>query len=399
MTNVPLDLKAIGIRNEHLVLCMLSRYGRMSQTQLRRRTKLSVSTLSYIISRLRSKQLINESKGSSSSRGPKPMIISINPRGAFILGVDISPNSLRIGLFDFEVELVESKLIRLDNNEPEHVCSQIASCAFGLLSGNSIDPQSVLGIGVGLSGTIKSDGSVELSSPMGWKSVPVKEMLQSRFCFPVSMFTTRTRLLAETESSGAGDKNVMYVNVGSGVGSHIISDGRLLRGATDNAGEIGHIVIDPDGPECGCGNFGCLETFISGPAIARRIRHDIENGVNTSLSERCDDNMLPESIIAELALAVKSRDRYSIRLQSDIAEQLASAVAVAINFYDPQKIILGGYVALQCFDAMKEAIFSAIKTEVYDSTARQITIVPAKAGEDALVIGCARAVLEEKMAF
>jgi N-acetylglucosamine repressor len=399
MTNVPLDLKTVGIRNEHLVLCMLIRYGQMSQTQLRRHTKLSVSTLSYIISRLRAKKLINESKGASSSRGPKPMIISINPRGAFIAGVDISPNSLRIGLFDFEVKLIESKLIRLENNQPQYVCGQIETHALELLKTNHADPQRVLGIGIGLSGTIKPDGSVELSSPMGWKNVPLKQMLQSRFDFPVSLFTTRTRLLAETDSAGIKDKNVMYVNVGSGVGSHIISDGRLLRGATDNAGEIGHIIIDPDGPECGCGNFGCLETFVSGLAIARRIRQDIKNGVNTYLAETCTDKMLPENIIAQLGMAIKHNDTYALELQNEIAEKLARTVAAAINFYDPQKIILGGYVALQCFQAIKDALIAAMQTDVYDSKARNIDIVPAKAGKDALIIGCARAVLVEKMAF
>ena len=274
----PIDSKNAGIRNELLVLNILRTHGRMSQSQLCRQADLSSSTASYIIGRLREKNLIIEEQGHSTSRGAKPVLISINPAQRFVLSIEINPTDIFAGLFNFNCELVEKypHIDRPTNRMSERLCGLIEITARGLLSKHTIVENMVAGIGLTVSGSISKDGAVELSSPMGWKAVPLRAMLQERFDCPVSVHATRVRLLAEKIIDPTLiAQNVLYINVASGVGGHIISDGHLIHGADNRSGEIGHIILDANGPRCGCGHKGCLEAYISGPALAAKICRDL----------------------------------------------------------------------------------------------------------------------------
>ena len=395
MRKTAVDLKSVGVQNEELVIQLLRRHGKLSQSEIRKLANLSSSTSSYIIGRLRKKGLILETNGPSSRRGAKPILIEINPSGCFAVGVEINPSSILIGLFDFDGKLVEStKAVLGVDHSPENVCHCLEINLRGLLSKNNIGDERLGGIGVALSGSVSKDGTVELSSPMGWKSVPLKKILEERLNKSVKIFTTRVRLLAEiTIEPQTSYRNVLYLNVGNGVGSHAIIDGHLLHGSTSKSGEIGHIIVDPEGPRCGCGQKGCLEIFISGPAIASRINSAIRNGQGTILTDVVSADDIPEAIIEKWGAAIAEKDFYSVQLRSLVAEHFSRAAAIAINCYDPDVVILGGYVAKECFDFMAEAIYKRFETDVYDHNSRRIKIKAASAGEDALITGAAKGVL------
>jgi predicted NBD/HSP70 family sugar kinase len=233
---------------------------------------------------------------------------------------------------------------------------------------------------------------------MGWKNIPLKDMLAPGLPAPVSVFSTRVRLLAEPfTAQGNGKKNILYVNIGNGVGANIIIDGNFVHGATNRTSEIGHIVIDPEGPLCGCGNKGCLETFISGPAIAQRIKNDIASGTQTSLTKTVLQADTAESVIEKWGCALGENDPYALNLQNDIAEKLSTAVSIAINCYDPSLVILAGYVAIECCDFIIKTIREKMKTQVYNSDSRPIDILQAQAGRNALMVGAAAALFEDFM--
>jgi predicted NBD/HSP70 family sugar kinase len=352
--------------------------------------------VSYIIGRLREKNLIIEEQGKSASRGAKPVSISINPTGRFVLGIEINPTDIFAGLFDFNCKLVENirTSIAAEQNVSE-IIRLIEITARGLLSKHNITEKMVAGIGLTVSGSISKDGVIELSSPMGWKAVPLKAMLQARFDCPVSIHATRVRLLAEKIINPTlTAQNVLYINVASGVGGHIISDGRLINGADNRTGEIGHIIIDSNGPQCGCGHKGCLEAYISGPALAAKIRNDAATA-NSQLASMITESDLPTDVLTKLGEAIKNNDAYALRVQQYVADKLAPIAAIAINCYDPEVVILAGYVCMQCFDHLAEVIRHHIATDVFDNLSRQISIIPAKAGDKALIIGTASAILRE----
>lgn len=397
--NSPIDSKDAGLRNEKLVISLLKEHGRLSQTQLCRLAGFGSSTASSIVARLREKGLIIEGRGRSSKRGAKPVFISINPRGKFAVGVEINPSTIVIGLFDFKCELIESIRVSLHSGRSvEKIIHLLEINLKGLMSKHEVKEDRVTGLGITLSGSVSSEGVVELSSPMGWKKVPLKNLVSARFECPAEVYTTRVRLLAETASEPElSSTNVLYINVGNGVGSTVIIDGRLIHGATNRCGEIGHVVVEPGGPMCGCGHRGCLEALISGPALAERIRKGIAEGVETVLGGMVKDADVSEEVISKWGEALREGDSYAESIRELLAEHLSRSAAVAINCFDPEVVILGGYVSMQCFDYLAEAIKGRFSTDVYDSSDRSVEIVKAKAGEDALICGVARAVLQDSL--
>lgn len=398
----PIDSKSAGQKNENLILSMLHEHKKLSQTQLCRMAGIGSSTASTIVARLREKGLVLERRGQSSNRGPKPTFIEMNPVARYVIGIEISPSYLFIGLFDFTLEMTDKIRIPLGpDHSVEHVIDLLSVNVNGLLGRNQVSPAKVLGAGVTLSGSILPDGCVSLSSPMGWKDVHLKDRLQPCFSFPVSVYSNRVRLLSELSlNPDLTSKNILYFNVATGVGSTVYMNGRLISGATGRYGESGHIVIDPDGPVCGCGNRGCLEAFISGRALVEKISRDIQRGVGVGFSEMNDDaGPVPEEMLKGWSEAVAKGDTYALALRDYVAVHYAKAACMLINCYDPDVLVLAGYVSQHFADFFADCIRNRMETDVYDNALRNIQIVPAEAGADALVKGSAIAAIRQYLAL
>ncbi|MDD5459478.1 MAG: ROK family transcriptional regulator [Phycisphaerae bacterium] len=398
MSTNAIDSKTAGERNEKLVIELLREHKTLSQARICVKTGLGSSTISYIVGRLRDKGLIFEQTGQSSKRGAKPVLIAINAAALFVVGTEINPSYLLTGIFNFKNELIDQVRISLDTDHSvQKVVHLLEINIKGLLGKNEISDDKLIGIGITLSGSISSQGVVQLSSPLGWKNVPLKELLSEKFGCPISIYTTKVRLLAEINAEPAlQSKNIVYFNVANGVGATVVVDGRLLHGSTNRCGELGHIVIDPNGPVCGCGQQGCLEAHISGLAIAKKIKHDIENGTNSILAELTNQQDVPEDIVENLKQAIEKGDDYAVRLRDFIADKLSRSVAIAINLYDPDIIILAGYVNEIASDYFVEHIRNRFSTDVFDESFRKIEIISARAGQHALLRGVAAAVLQEQ---
>ena len=390
------DPKSAGISNEKLVLRILRQNGEISQAQVCEFTGLRSSTLSYITGRLREKNLITERTGESTKRGAKPVMLSINPQGKLIISISINPGHTVIGLFDFSCELIEKAEVYHSDNSVDNVSELVENSIRELFNKHQIIEENVLGIGVVVSGTVGPEGVVVLSSPLGWKDVALKKILTGKFQFSVQIYSTRVRFLAETGiDNSLASKSVLYLNVADGVGGTLYTDGKILDGATGRFGELGHIIVEPDGPLCGCGHRGCLEAIISGPSLAKKIKADIAAGQETILSQRVEENDTAESVISNLSNAQDKGDAYALSLRKMIAEYLSRIAAVAINCFDPQVVMLAGYVMNHSADFFAQAIEEKLEREVYDNKSRRIEITQARAGKDVLIKGVAMAVLQD----
>ncbi len=403
MKKTPIDSKSAGKRNEKLILTLLQEHKILSQTELCRLVGIGSSTASTIVSRLREKGLVIESQGASTRRGPKPVNISINPQSAYVIAVEINPSYVTIGLFDFVGAPVDKTRLPLGaDRSVDHVTRLLADNLLELVGRHAVEPGKVLGVGVALSGSVCNDGTVSLSSPLGWKNVPLRERLQSITPFHIFVYSTRVRLLAEiARNPQLASKNVLYLNVAGGVGSTFYSGGKLIFGSTGRYGEIGHTIVDPNGLECGCGHRGCLEAIISGPALAARIRRDVGDGRDSLLQQRLRSNpdLTPEEIINLWGQAIQENDAYALELREFVADHISRTVAAAINAYDPEVVLLGGYVCLRFPDYLIEKIRRAIPTSVYEDSHRRIEILSAAAGEEALISGVASAALQDGLDF
>ncbi len=395
----PIDSKRAGERNEQLVLRVLRQRSGLSQTELCKLTGLGSSTASSIVSRLREKGLILESEGTSEKRGPKPVILKINPQARTIVAAEIDPDFVTIGLFDFTIEPIEILRVALpEAHSVPQVQEVLSGHVAGLLEKHQIGPGQVLGVGIALSGTISPDGHVVLSSTMGWKNVALKELFSDPLPCPVSLFSTRVRLLAEMGNNGHSEfENVLYVNVADGVGCSITMNGVLLQGASGRCGELGHVVMDSAGPQCGCGHQGCLEAFISGPAIADRIVQDLADGQASSLRQTVNDQDNHKRVITKWAEAISGQDAYALALFDDFSAYLGRAIAMAVNLYDPQLVILAGYVNEACAEYVQPTLARAISQRVYNSDSRTIQVQRARVGKQSFITGAAMGVWQQNV--
>ncbi|HOQ06000.1 MAG TPA: ROK family transcriptional regulator [Anaerohalosphaeraceae bacterium] len=399
MEKTAINSKAAGRRNEKVVLSLLARHGPLSQSQICQMTHLGSSTVSTIVSRLREKEWIHETPFPSGKRGAKPVLIRINPQGGHLIAAEINPHTIRLGLFDFHCQLTEQIAIALGTDHSvENVLRLLEINIRGLVSKAGIRPDRILGIAVTLSGSITPAGVVELSSPLGWKTVPLQRLLQSRFDWPVEIYSTKVRLLAEIRlQPSLQSKNIIYFNIADGVGSTLLIDGKLVYGATRRSGEIGHITVMPDGPLCGCGHRGCLEALISGPAVLRKLRQELAEGCSSLLQQRLPAVRSPEQAVEELAWAANQQDPYALSVRDFIADHLCYAAAAAVNLFDPDVLILAGYVSQPFLPYFTKRLQDWFVEHVYDFASRTIEIIPARAGKEALIQGAAAALFQNAL--
>jgi N-acetylglucosamine repressor len=397
--NSPIDSKGAGERNEKLILSLLRKHGKLSQTQLCRLAGIGSSTASTIVLRLREKNLISERQGESNKRGPKPVLLELNPNSHYVIAMEINPSYLVIGIYDsLGSNINKIKLLLGADHSVERVVELVSVNLAGLISRSGIEEEKILGLGITLSGSVSPDGVIQLSSPLGWREVHLRQILQKDIKYPIRIYSTKVRILAEIAAEPSlAAKNILYLNVANGVGSTLYMNGQIMDGATGRFGEIGHTIVDPRGPLCGCGHYGCLETFISGPAIARKIRSDIKQGTRSLLRNRIsgdDDSIVPEEVIKYWSEAMRQGDPYSLGIREQLGKYLGQAAVQAINAYDPETVVLAGYVCQQCPEYLAEAIRERMRTEMYDWPLRKVEIIAARCGEDVLINGVTAAVLQ-----
>jgi len=391
----PIDSKRAGLHNEMKFISYLREYGAMEISKLRELSGMGFSTIVTILSRLRDKGLIKEEQGTSKKRGAKPTIISIASDARYLLGIEIKPNSLLLGIFNFNLELVDTLDVEINRDFPiNKIVKVIEINLLGFLSRHNILKEKIIGTGVTLSGAISPDGTVKLSSPMGWHNIPLGKMLSEKFNFKIKVYPTRVRFLAElAKNKTLATSNVLYFNAGDGVGATFFYNGSLIYGANGLFGEMGHVVIDKNGPICGCGNRGCLEAFVSGPSIVKLAEE--ENIFEIQSPENNKEKREPEKSLSFLVKLASQGNKSARLIIEDTSHKIASSLAVAINLYDPDTIMLAGYVCQNLNTSIKKAFDEVLKSKVYNLSERNIEIIDASIDRNKLITGSAVALMQD----
>ena len=214
-------------------------------------------------------------------------------------------------------------------------------------AGAAISLADLKGLGIASPGAVDSANGIVPEAPqlVGWKDVPLVRLMNDRLGLPAWLENdANAAALGENRyGAGQGTKNMLYLTVSTGVGGGIIINGDLYRGTRGAAGEMGHVIIDINGPPCGCGGRGCLESLASGTAIARRGRELVERGEAPRLAEisRNEGRVSAEMI----AQAATDGDEVSRRLFEDVGTYLGVGLAGFVNIFNPEAILIGGGVA------------------------------------------------------
>jgi len=310
------------------------------------------------------------------------------------IGVDLGGTNIKAGVVNEEGRILEqSSVPTMAAEGPDAVISRIVRLAADL---RGKIPGSLLGVGVGSPGPLDPTEGLIYTTPNmpGWENYPMKKKLEEKIRVPVVVDNdANCAALAEYwRGAGQGAHTMILLTLGTGIGGGIVRDGRLINGEHVAAGEIGHMVINFDGPKCGCGNHGCLEAYSGTAGILRRAREDLEKPGAVSLLRELsqgDHKNLTPAMISE---AAGKGDGVALGILRETGRLLGVGVVSLVNIFAPEVVILGGGVA-----AAGEVLFSAVREEVKRKAMppcnERVRIVPAAMGNSAGVVGAASLLL------
>ena len=256
-----------------------------------------------------------------------------------------------------------------------------------------------IGIGIGVAGILDTRRGIVTTSPNlpGWRNVPVREIIAARSGLATFLINdANAAALGEYNfGAGRGFDNMLYITVSTGIGGGIIINGELSSGADGCAGEWGHMTLEPDGPQCHCGNFGCLEALAGGWAIAKEAVTRIEKGESSAIAGLVDGRI--DYITAEIvAKAARKGDRLASEIVSRAANYLGIGLASLVNIFNPDLIVIGGGLSKMGNMLLKPAK-RIIKERAFELPAKTVRIVRAHLGSNAGIVGAAAYVFGQRI--
>ncbi|MDY0044136.1 MAG: ROK family protein [Syntrophales bacterium] len=313
-------------------------------------------------------------------------------RNSTILGIDLGGTKILSAVID-----QEGRIIARDHSVtpaqlgPEAVIGAVIESVHSCLDQISLPVESLEAIGVGAPGPSNPETGILFTSPNlpGWLNVPIRDIIRDAFKIDTFLINDANAAAVGEHMYGAGKgtNHFIYVTVSTGIGGGVIIDGRLLTGAIGTAGELGHMVIDHNGPPCHCGNRGCWETLASGTALARFARERIRDGSRTSLLDHAAGN-IQEITAKTVQEAAAAGDNLAKELIEQTGYFLGVGLTNLVNIFNPEVIAIGGGVAL-IGDMLFAPAFDVVKTRAFRSSCEAVRFVPAALGRNSGVIGSA----------
>ena len=331
------------MREQHsrLILNLLWQEREMSRAELARRTGLSRSTVSAIVSELLTTGLIAETRAGVSSGGRRPIILEFQDESAFIVGIELGATHVSCVLTDLHCNVRASWSAPAPvRDEPPVALEKMTLAVRAVLEAAGVSVYQVLGLGVAVPSPVDSNHPGELLPLVApkWEGYNIATHLEDRFGRPVFVDNdANLGALAELWwGAGCTAGDLAFIKVATGIGAGLIVNGRIFRGNSGIAGEIGHTSIDTNGPRCVCGLDGCLTTFIGTQALLERA--------DAELRAAGSDRPAPTKI-DDLVTAALDGDPMSVELIRYAGNTLGVGIANMLNLLNPKTVVLGGGIA------------------------------------------------------
>jgi predicted NBD/HSP70 family sugar kinase len=370
------------IRNATLhalnLLKLLYENVRISRSDLGATTGYSAFLVSKLCDSLLKRGFITEVGSGDSSGGRRPTLLSIAPGLGRIAGLHVGRVNARVVITDIcGNELAFLKSPSRVSAGPGIAMPHLIDLVEQALRKARVKREELLGIGVGISGILDRSTGTTLYWPKvpQWVNVPVRQIFADHFGIaPEIEDTPRTMALAERRLGLARQAdNWVYLMMGASVGSAIFINRNLYTGGRGFSGEFGHFSVKDDGPLCGCGNRGCLNTFVSATALIHSARAAVSEGLSPQLWELCDgdvDRISVDMIVRTAAVG----DRYSVRLLNELGGWLGKAIVVLVHLLDPELIVIGGGLAADAGQILLPIVRKTVSDGVLPLTAQNLSI-------------------------
>lgn len=327
--------------------------------ELSKELNISVPKMTVLLNDLIQDGIVQDYGKVESTGGRKPNLFGLLPDSAFFIGVDVKQNHINIALSDLQinlVEIVEKIPYKLENNKEslETLCSLIITFIEEL----NIPKDKILGIGINLSGRINYATGYSYSF-FYFNEQPLSKIIELKVGIKVFLENDSRSMAFGEFNLGAvkGEKNVLFLNIDFGIGLGILINGQLYYGKSGYSGEFGHIPLFANEILCHCGKKGCLETEASGWALTRMVKEKMLEGSSSVLFEGAKDGK--EIQMDDVIKAANNEDVLAIELIAQVGENIGRGVALLINIFNPELVILGGSLA-QTGEYIRLPIKSAI---------------------------------------
>jgi glucokinase len=323
-----------------------------------------------------------------------------NSKAEYFVGVDLGGTKILSGVFKNSLECIgTAKASTKAQRGVEAVIERIARCVQDAVDEADLSLKQVAGVGIGAPGAVDfAEGRVIFAPNMeGWKDVPLKKDLEKLLGVPVFVENdcNISALGVHVAELKAKPKHLIGIFIGTGLGGGLIINGELFGGFNHTAGEIGHMVLDVNGPKCGCGNKGCFEALASRTAIFQQIKAGIKDGQKTILTEMLGDD-LSDLRSGDLRKAIRRGDKFVDKVVETAAEYTGIGVANLVNLFSPEVVVLGGGVIEALADEMMGVIVETAQDYAMPGTMKGVEIIASKLGDNAGITGAA--VLARKQA-
>lgn len=314
------------------ILNAVRTHGMISRTDINKITDIRMATLTDITA-----ELINEGYLEEVRKPHKTKQLTLKSNMFYSIGIDIQPECLITCLFDISCDIIAEYRYAVKPDIPPEFVFDILYCHIDSIISDYIHSDKILvGIGLSITGMLDVTKSILLSSPQlpKWKNIPIKDIIRKRYEVPVFMDDSAPlNLLVEKKCTNiSGCEDIIYVQLGYGIGTGIMSDGKLVRGHQGLAGELGHSVIIPDGKLCTCGNYGCLRTVAKSDEIIAAYNNIVKMcGGESYITD-----------IHTLLTAAENNDKIARNVIDESVRYIGIALANSINMLNPQMVIFGG---------------------------------------------------------
>lgn len=386
---------AVKQLNRSLILKEIRQNGPVTKIDLANKFDLTFPGVGNIINALMEADLIKEAGYGESSGGRPPILYNMNWDSVYVIALVIGVEKVSASLVNLKGEVCDEITAKINS---DIVVEKIYHLTDQLLAQTTISATKISGIGVSAPGPIDTADGKVLTPPnlKAISNIDIQNLLENRYELPTVLERDANAFALAEQWFGhvEPEEDILYIFNDQGLGGGLIIDSRIHRGLGNGAGEIGHMIIDIDGPRCNCGNFGCLEALSSGIAIQRRVKEEIRRGFSTSLADSYIHKGI-EPTIKEIVAKAREGDKLALQVLHEAERYLGLGIANVVNLFSPDQIIFGGEVTRLYPEIIKKAEKLA-KQHAFSPQAKQITFSKSAFIYESNAVGAA-AVIQQRL--
>jgi N-acetylglucosamine repressor len=384
--------------NASLVLRALYDLGPISRAEIARLTGLTRTSVGELVAELETEGLAEDIGRGPSTGGKAPTLVALIDDARHVVTLDLGERTFTAALLNLRGTIRHRATRDLQGADGDAALALVTDLIDEILA---TEHSPILGIGVGTPGIVGEDGTIRWAVNLSWTDLPLGEILQARYQLPTIVANDSRAAAIATYLFGGEDRpsNLVAIKVGRGIGAGLVLNGELFVGDGDGAGEIGHIVVEPDGAECHCGRFGCLETVASAPAILRAAEAAGAAGAAgtaTATGMAAAPGADGELTLADLAAAAQAGDETALSVVRAAGRALGTAIANLIGILDVREIVVHGSVT-----ALGDPWLSAIRDEATRRSlgplSRETRLIDGGTGDDLTLLGAAAMLLTREL--